>query len=123
MARILVIEDSAAIRQAMAVCLPGVGHSVVMASDGEMGLELADAQSVDLVLLDVEMPRVNGLVVCETLKRDPARRHIPVLMMTGRPTPEILAHARQAGALMILEKPFTLDELLDALSRHLPAGV
>jgi CheY-like chemotaxis protein len=123
MARILVIDDNATMRQIMALCLPALGHTVVVAPDGETGLKLADAQTVDLILMDVDMPRMGGISVCAALKRDPARRHLPVLMMTGRPTVEVLTQARQAGALVVLEKPFTLDELLDALSLHLPAGV
>ncbi len=123
MARILVVDDSASMRQVMTTCLPGLGHTVVVAPDGETALEMAETHAVDLVLLDFEMPGMNGLSLCEALKRDRARRHLPVLMMTGRPTRELVARARQAGALAVLSKPFTWYELLELFSRHLPAGV
>ncbi len=123
MARILVIDDNASIRSALELGLPGFGHSVTVAHDGEAGLKLAEAQWVDLVLLDVEMPRMGGLAVCEALKRDPVRRHLPVLLMTGRPSPEIAILAQKAGALAVVEKPFTWEELMEHFTRCLPAGV
>ena len=123
MARILVIDDSLFMRQVMQSCLPGLGHSVKVAEDGEIGLRLADADSVDIVLLDVEMPRLTGIAVCEELKRDPSRNHLPVLMMTGRLTPEIENSARAAGAAAVLIKPFSLERLQQEFARNLPAGV
>jgi len=122
MARILVIDDSALIRDAMAACLPGFGHSVVTAPDGESGLAAAASSLVDVVLLDVEMPRMSGLSVCEAIKRDPARAHLPVLMMTGRPSPIIERRAREVGAAVLLGKPFSLERLQQELGDHLPAG-
>jgi CheY-like chemotaxis protein len=123
MARVLVVDDSPAIRQALASCLPGFGYDVVVAPDGETGLERSGEAPVDLILLDVDLPRMSGLSVCAALKQDPERRHIPVVMMTGRLTPETVRQARQAGAIAVLGKPFTCDELLAEFTRHLPAGV
>lgn len=123
MARILVIDDSPFIRQSLAICLPSLGHSVTVAADGETGLIKADAESVDVVLLDVELPRMTGIEICAVLTRGRHRRHLPVLMMTGRPSPEVEERARAAGAVVLLSKPFSLDQLQEALNRHLPAGV
>lgn len=123
MARILVIDDNSSMREVLATCLPEYGHTVVEASDGVDGLKLADPQVVDLVLMDVEMPRMNGISVCETLKGDPARRQMPVLLMTGRPSRDVVQHARKAGAQAVLGKPFTWDELFAEFDRHLPADV
>lgn len=123
MAHILVIDDNHAIRQVLSTCLPDFGHTVSVAEDGAIGLELALRLSADLILLDVEMPRVDGIAVCTALKRDPARSHIPVLMMTGNLSHEVLSRARLAGALAVLSKPFTWDELAVEFNRHLPAGV
>ncbi len=120
MARILVIDDSAHIRDTLANCLPKLGHDVVHASDGETGLAKADPAWVDLVLLDVELPRMSGLTVCGTLKRDEARRSLPVVMMTGRPTGAVRLQAAKAGATTLLVKPFALAELAEEIERHLP---
>jgi CheY-like chemotaxis protein len=123
MARILVIDDNPAIRQVLQCCLPGFGHLVSVAEDGPEGLLAATVESTDLILIDVDMPLMDGITVCETLKRDPMRRHIPVLIMTGRPTHEIRRLAFDAGAMAVLSKPFTWEVLLEEFSRHLPAGV
>ena len=123
MAHILVIDDNHSIRHVLATCLPTVGHTVSVAEDGEVGLEMASGLSTDLILLDVDMPKLGGIAVCETLKRDPARCHIPVLMMTGNLNHEVLSDAKKAGALAILSKPFTWDQLEMEFERHLPTGV
>ncbi|MBS0663085.1 MAG: response regulator [Verrucomicrobia bacterium] len=119
MARILVIDDSVQVREAMASCLPGAGHSVVLALDGESGLDKADPAWIDLVLLDVELPRMSGIEVCRALKRDRRLARIPVLMMTGRPTPAVERQALAAGAVVMLGKPFSLEKLLAEVERLL----
>ncbi len=119
MARILVIDDSALIRETLASCLPSLGHMVLVAPDGESGLAKADPAWVDLVLLDVELPRMSGLTVCQILKADEDRRIIPVVMMTGRPTAEIRRQAAGAGAANLLVKPFALGQLAEEIDRHL----
>lgn len=111
MARILVIDDDPRIREVLAVGLANFGHTVSVAADAETGLACADGSSHDVVLLDVDLPRVSGLAVCEALRRDPARRHLPVLMMTGRATRQIHLLALKAGARVLLSKPFTWEEL------------
>ena len=123
MARILVIDDNYSIRHVLATCLPTVGHSVSVAEDGKVGLEMASGLSTDLILLDVDMPRLGGIAVCESLKRDPTRCHIPVLMMTGNLNREVLSDAKRAGALAVLSKPFTWDQLEMEFNRYLPTGV
>lgn len=123
MARILVIDDSPSMREVLGTCLPEFGHSVVLAADGADGLALADPATVDLILSDVEMPYMGGISMCESLKRDLARRHVPVLLMTGRLSAEVRRQAVQAGACAVLEKPFAWDELLTELGRNMPAGV
>ncbi|MDB6093280.1 MAG: two-component system response regulator [Verrucomicrobia bacterium] len=123
MAHILVIDDDACMRQVLATCLVGFGHSVEMAMDGEAGLKLADANVTDLILSDVEMPLMNGISLCEHLQGDPVRRHLPVLLMSGRMNREVQLHAERAGARAVLSKPFTWDQLQAHLDRFLPAGV
>src|ERR1044072_6826761 len=98
MPRILVVDDDACMRQVLATCLCGFGYSVDLARDGEGGLELAHGQHTDLILSDVEMPFVNGISLCEQLKNDPGRCHLPVVLMTGRMTPDVRLRAERAGA-------------------------
>ncbi len=119
MARILVIDDSVHIRESLAACLPVLGHTVILAADGETGLAKADAEWVDLVLLDVELPRMSGLSVCMALKADGSRQGLPVVMMTGRPTVEIQRQSATAGAATLLAKPFALNQLTAEIDRQL----
>ena len=123
MSRILVIDDNEAIRHVLATFLPSFGHTVTVAESGEAGLDAADGVLTDLILVDVEMPRMSGIAVCETLKRDPRRSHIPVLMMTGNLARDVAYRAKRAGAIGVLGKPFTWEQLIDHFSRHLPAVV
>lgn len=123
MAHILVIDDDPFVRQTLATCLPTIGHAVSVASDGETGLALAAQRTHDLVLLDVDMPRMSGLTVCAALGRDAGPGHPPVVMMTGRMTREVCASAQRAGARAVLPKPFAWDQLEAELNRHLASAV
>lgn len=116
MVRILVVDDYPAIVCMLQLILAEAGHEVIGAGSGAAGLELAIRWKPDLVLLDIDMPERDGMLVCGDLKHDPATMHIPVLMMTGRLCMETLARARQAGALGVLPKPFLRELLLEEIA-------
>ena len=120
MARILVVDDYPAILGMLELMLAAAGYEVVTAIDGAAGLELAGRLRPDLVLLDVDMPDMDGMAVCTHLKGDPATRHIPVLLMTGRLCTGILEQARQVGAFGVLSKPFFHIRLLEEVARAMP---
>ncbi|MDF3059010.1 MAG: pilH [Rariglobus sp.] len=122
MARILVIDDYPAILSMLELILATAGHEVVTAENAGAGLSLAGRLKPDLVLLDVDMPEMNGLAACDGLKGDPATRHIPVLLMTGRLCMEVVERARRAGAYGVLPKPFFRARLLEEVTRAL-AGI
>lgn len=117
MARILVIDDYAGILDVLELMLTAVGHEVMTAETGMAGLELAGRSRPDLVLLDVDMPTMDGVSVCVELKRNTRTADIPVLMMTGRFGPQVSERARQAGALGIMPKPFVRECLLEEIRR------
>jgi CheY-like chemotaxis protein len=73
---------------------------------------------VHLVLLDIDMPIMDGIAVCKAIRADAALRHLPVVMMTGRSTREIASRGLAAGALEVLTKPFDLDVLQATLAKH-----
>lgn len=123
MARILVVDDSPSMREVLETCLPEFGYNVVAVANGVEALEQVNTRLFDLVLSDVEMPRMNGISMCEILKATPARQHVPVVLMTGCPSREVTQRGRRAGAAAVLAKPFTWDELFVELVRHLPSGV
>ena len=107
---ILVAEDDPAIGNALQRALTHAGYQARRAGDGAQALEMLAAQPVDLVVLDVSMPYVDGLEVCRRLRRDGNRT--PVLMLTARHTIGDRVEGLDAGADDYLVKPFSLDELL-----------
>lgn len=106
MARILIVDDSSDVRLALATILEDAGHDIVEAEDGDQVFDLAIAESPDLVLLDVMMPRMNGFDALATLKADTRTNPIPVIMVTAKGRPEDMAMARSLGAVEYITKPW-----------------
>ena len=109
-ARVLVVDDEPAIRRSLAGILADEGWEAALAADGDEGLAAVRERAPDLVLLDIAMPRRDGVSVLEELRRThPA---LPVVMMSGHGTIETAVKATQLGAFDFLEKPISLDKLL-----------
>jgi len=104
--KILVVDDIDTNRRALRHFLQPFGFQITEASDGVEALEKVAASLPDLILLDVMMPRMNGLEVCRRLKSDPATRLIPVVFMTALDKNEDHVRALEAGADDFLNKPF-----------------
>jgi CheY-like chemotaxis protein len=113
--RILVVDDDRIAARTLAAFLVSRGYDVELAHDGEEGLRMADPQRHQLVILDVDMPKKNGFVVCTELKTDRRRMAMPVLLSSQRP----LGETPPAGANAFLIKPFQADVLLYFVSRLL----
>ncbi|MEX0706018.1 MAG: response regulator, partial [Nitriliruptoraceae bacterium] len=106
MIRVLVVDDDDDIRTVLRIVLELEGMEVVTACDGVEGLEVAHAQRPDAVLLDVNMPRMNGMQMLAALREDPALGHLPVLMLTARAETDDAVEALRAGADDHIAKPF-----------------
>ncbi len=109
---ILVADDEQDIRELVAYRLSRSGFSVVEARDGEEALRLAAAQPLDMAVLDVMMPRLNGYQVTERLRGTPATQQLPVLLMSASVQDSDISRGFAAGADDYLTKPFHPDELL-----------
>ena len=109
---ILVADDEQDIRELVAYRLSRSGFSVVEARDGEEALRLAAAQPLDMAVLDVMMPRLNGYQVTERLRGMPATQQLPVLLMSASVQDSDISRGFEAGADDYLTKPFHPDELL-----------
>jgi two-component system phosphate regulon response regulator PhoB len=112
MARILVIEDEADIRQILEYNLRQAGHEVIVAERGEAGLALTRQQRPELVLLDLMLPDLSGLDVCRTIKGDPGLRELAVIMLTARGSEIDRVVGFELGADDYVTKPFSVRELL-----------
>jgi DNA-binding response OmpR family regulator len=108
--RILVIEDELPMRTALRDCLERNGYRVLVAADGEVGLEMAVKEKPDLILLDIMMPRLDGFALCAELRR--IGNSCPVLMLTAKGRVEDRVTGLDLGADDFLAKPFSRDELL-----------
>jgi two-component system, OmpR family, response regulator MprA len=111
--RVLVVDDEPAVREAVERALRLEGHDVALAADGGQALEALDAWPADAVVLDVLMPRVDGLEACRRMRRSGDRT--PVLMLTARDAVRDRVAGLDAGADDYLVKPFALEELLARL--------
>ncbi|MDS1269880.1 response regulator transcription factor [Lipingzhangella sp. LS1_29] len=108
--RILVADDDRAIRESLDRALRLDGYEVLLATDGVQTLARMHAEPVDLLVLDVAMPRVDGLGVCEVLRAE--GNQVPILMLTARVTTPDRVAGLDAGADDYVPKPFELDEFL-----------
>jgi two-component system alkaline phosphatase synthesis response regulator PhoP len=107
---VLVVEDDSAIRRAVADALRFHGYAVREAGDGQAGLALALTEGIDLVLLDLLMPKLDGLGVLAALR--PARARLPVIVLTARGQEEDRVRGLKAGADDYVVKPFSVAELV-----------
>ncbi|MDX1623463.1 MAG: response regulator transcription factor [Gemmatimonadota bacterium] len=111
-ARILVVEDEPDLRSLLRRQLERAGHEVAVAADGVEALERAWGEPLDLVVLDLMLPHLDGTEVCRRLKRDERTATLPVVMLTARQEPDDRIEGFELGADDYITKPFNLRELV-----------
>jgi CheY-like chemotaxis protein len=109
--RILVVDDETSIADAISDVLSMEGYSVELASNGQVGLEMAQRSPPSAMLVDVMMPIMDGLTLVKELRNDDDLRSIPVVMMSAGAIPA----EKQSDDIPFLRKPFQIDELLSAI--------
>jgi len=113
MAKILIVDDMASMRKMVAFTLESEGHEVLDAEDGDVALELAKRESgINLVITDVNMPNMDGITLTAELRKLPAFKFIPILLLTTEGATEKKMQGKAAGATGWLVKPFDPDKLL-----------
>jgi DNA-binding response OmpR family regulator len=117
--RILVADDSPAIRHLIADSLVRQGFSVLTAEDGQEALARAQEERFDMLITDYDMPRMTGFELVHALKRDPKTRDLPTMMLTARDTRRDQAQMRAAGLTSYLVKPFSVDKCVAMVERVL----
>jgi DNA-binding response OmpR family regulator len=116
---ILIADDSQAVRDILRMSLETLGYTVVLAEDGERAMERIAAQSPDLIIVDVMMPKVNGFQICRRVKSDPHTRRTPVILLTARSGQEDIFWGKDCGADDYITKPFKTHELEQTIDRLL----
>jgi two-component system chemotaxis response regulator CheY len=117
MPKFLIVDDSNSIRQMVSFTLKSAGYDVVEASDGLQGLQKAKGESFDLVISDVNMPNMNGIELCQELRKLSSFEFTPILMLTTESSGDMKVRGKEAGATGWLVKPFNPDKLLATIKR------
>lgn len=117
MQSILAVDDSASMRQMVSFTLKGAGYHVIEAADGQEAYEKAMTQSVDLVLTDQNMPRMDGVTLVKNLRELPTYASTPILILTTESGDEMKSKGRAAGATGWLVKPFDPGKLLEVIRK------
>jgi two-component system, chemotaxis family, chemotaxis protein CheY len=119
MTRILAVDDSPSMRDMVRIALSGAGFQVTQAADGAEALEIARNDSFDLVLSDVNMPRMDGISLIRALRAEHAYKHTPILMLTTESSAERKREGKDAGATGWIVKPFDPAQLVATMQRVL----
>ncbi len=116
---LLIVDDAHENIRILASVLSPQGYTITFALDGETALQLAGKEKIDLVLLDVMMPRLDGFSVCRKLKENPQTRNIPVIFITARADAASVIQGFESGGVDYITKPFSWGELLVRVKTHL----
>jgi len=115
MAKILVVDDEFLLRAMLKDALEEIGHTVLLAENGEVGLARAKADPPDCVLLDIMMPGLDGYATCAAIKAEPKLASVPVILISATKDLRVIDRAEQVGAATVLSKPVPIEELQQAL--------
>jgi len=114
-ARVLVVEDNKANMKLTSLLLHSAGHTVLSAVDAEIGLTLARSENPDLILMDIQLPGMDGLTATALLKQDPITASIPIIALTAMAMKADRERSDLAGCDAYISKPLRYQELLDAI--------
>lgn len=115
--KIMVIDDSNAIRQSLVFTLKSAGYEAIEASNGAVALDLMKQCSVGLFISDVNMPEMDGITLLKKIKSDATYKHTPIIMLTTESSLDLIEEGKKAGAKAWMIKPFQPDQLLDAVKK------
>jgi two-component system chemotaxis response regulator CheY len=114
---VLTVDDSRTMRDMLRMALIDAGFDVVQAEDGVEGLEVLQGTRPDVIITDINMPRMDGYGFMQGVRSDAQNRAIPILVLTTESSPEKKLRARDAGATGWNVKPFDPQKLVDAINR------
>ncbi len=115
--KILVVDDSASVRQVVGIALKGAGYDVIEGVDGADALAKLDGQKIHLIISDVNMPRMDGITFVKEAKKLPAYKFTPIIMLTTESEERKKLEGQAAGAKAWVVKPFQPAQMLAAVSK------
>jgi two-component system chemotaxis response regulator CheY len=116
--KIMIVDDSETLRTQLRKDLEAGGFQIVEGFDGVHGLETLEAnKDVKLIICDVNMPRMDGLSMCQKVNSNPEYKAIPLLMMTTESSPEMKAQGKAAGVVAWVTKPYVAEKLVTVVKK------
>ncbi|HEX4939121.1 MAG TPA: response regulator [Candidatus Kapabacteria bacterium] len=113
---IMIVDDSASLRQVVAIALRGAGYDVIEAQNGQDALSKLDGKKIHLIISDVNMPVMDGITLVKEVKKLPAYKFTPIIMLTTEGADAKKKEGQAAGAKAWIVKPFQPDQMLKAVS-------
>ena len=123
MAKILIADDSASTAAVMSKALAALGHTILLAADGEDAVRQIQAEHPDLVILDIIMPKMNGFQLCRTIRSTPELKHLPIIVVTSMDRESDRYWGMKQGADEYLVKPVDPNLLMDKVRQYLESVV
>lgn len=114
---VMIVDDSASLRQVVGIALRGAGYEVIEASDGQDAISKLTGQKVHLIISDVNMPNMDGITFVKNVKQMPSYKFTPVIMLTTESQDGKKQEGQAAGAKAWVVKPFQPAQMLDAVSK------
>lgn len=115
--KILVIDDSASLREVVSIALQGAGYEVVQAADGKQALDQLDGSRIHLAICDVNMPVMDGISFVKEVKKRQEYRFLPIIMLTTESRESRKQEGQMAGAKAWVVKPFRPEQMLHAVAK------
>jgi len=117
---VLTVDDSKTIREMVSFTLKGAGYQILEAEDGAKGLDVINANAVNVVITDLNMPNMNGLDMIKAIRSNPRFSAVPILMLTTEGDASKKVEGRNAGATGWIVKPFQPDKLIEVIKKVCP---
>lgn len=115
--KVLTVDDASTMRKMIALTLKAAGYEVIEAPDGPEALDLISKMDVDMMILDVNMPKMNGIEVVRKIRNDQRHCRTPIIMLTTETQDKVRNEAKLAGATGWINKPFKQDHLVGAVGK------
>jgi two-component system, chemotaxis family, chemotaxis protein CheY len=119
MASVLVLDDSASVRQMIKMALADKGHTIVGAANGVQGLQILHSTPFDLIITDLNMPEMDGLTFTREVRKQPSHKGVPILFVTTESREAVKQEAKSAGATGWISKPFSSEQLCRVVEKVL----
>ena len=117
--KILIVEDEDVIARVLRIRLEGLGYKVVLASDGQEGLEMVKKEKPVLAIIDIGLPKIDGNTLCELIRVEPSTKSTKIIILTGKRLVGDMETAFQSGADIYMSKPYEWQRLLDHIKKLL----